>query len=78
VVHPYRQPHRFPPERRGFPVHYLGVAALLTLLGSLAFVHVHYAKPHCAVTDCATGQIVDNGCVNGVCLSCTNACAQFN
>lgn len=78
MVHPYREPHEFPRERRRFPVHYVAIAALLGFIGSIAFVHHRYAKPTCAVTDCATGKIVDDGCVNGVCLACTNACGQFN
>lgn len=78
MVHPYRVPQPPPKERRPFPVRYVAAALLLSSVASLAFVHHHYAKPHCAVTDCETGKIIDNGCVNGVCLSCTNGCQQFN
>ena len=31
--------------------------------------------PTCALQDCATGKIIDNGCSSdGHCLSCINAC----
>ncbi|HEY1954003.1 MAG TPA: hypothetical protein VGH28_00275 [Polyangiaceae bacterium] len=41
-------------------------------------VHRVYAKPHCAVIDCATGKVVDDGCVNGICMACATSCGQFN
>lgn len=30
--------------------------------------------PICARQDCATRQIIDDGCANGQCLACVNAC----
>jgi len=33
-------------------------------------------EPVCAVQDCATGEIIDDGCdQTGRCLSCVNSCA---
>jgi len=46
-----------------------GTAAATTL-------HPDRKTPICAVQDCATGKVVDNGCTDdGRCASCMNACA---
>ena len=75
---PYRQPHPLPVERRRFPTHYVVAAALASLIVSMLVVHRVRAKPHCEIVDCATGEVIDDGCVNGVCAACVNACGQFD
>jgi hypothetical protein len=34
------------------------------------------AEARCAVLDCETGKIIDDGCANGVCLKCVMPCAR--
>jgi hypothetical protein len=59
-------------------------AARLIFYGSLVaslsacpgnFVNPNRSSPVCAVRDCETGEIIDDGCdANGKCKACSNDC----
>lgn len=77
MSHPYREAPPVPVEKRPFPLDYV-VAGLvaIALVAMFAFKTIH-REPRPATIDCATGQVIDDGCVNGVCVAGANACGVF-
>jgi len=55
----------------------LGAWLLLLLAAPCVAPRSNRAVPVCAVQDCATGEILDDGCAkDGKCKSCINDCGQ--
>lgn len=76
--HPYREAPARPVEKRRVPAHYV-VAGLLAaaVVAAFGFKRMH-AEPRPATIDCATGQVIDDGCVDGVCVAGATACGAFH